>query len=142
MKKQLLAGLLSVSVALFGVSATPAMADRNDDLAKVILGIAAVAIIGSAIQNNRGGAQPAPVPNPHTIPARARVLPSACLQDVRTRDGSTVILGVECLSRSYRYAHLLPESCEVDLRTRRREWVTGFDPRCLRREGFRLDYDY
>jgi len=147
MKKQMLAGLMSASLVLGGVTATPARADSND-LAKALFGIAAIAIIGTAIQNNRVTTrvtpQPAPqrpAPRPGHIPARARVLPSSCLIDYQTRRGQGLMLGSDCLSRNYRYAQLLPQQCEVDVRQRRRT-ISGFDPSCLRYEGFRLDYNY
>jgi hypothetical protein len=147
MKKQMLAGLMSASLVLGGVTATPVRADNND-LAKALFGIAAIAIIGTAIHNNRATTRvtppPAPTPpapRPGHIPARARILPSSCLVDYDTGWGQGLLLGSECLSRNYRYAHLLPQQCEVDVRLRRRAF-SGFDPSCLRYEGFRLDYNY
>lgn len=139
MKKQMLAGLVTASLALGGVPATPAQAG-NDDLAKALFGIAAIAIIGTAIHNNRVNAQPAPQVHNHPaqIPARARALPASCLMEVETRRRTVNLMSSNCLSRNYRYAYLLPDHCEVEVRTRRHTQY-GFDPRCLHEAGFRLD---
>lgn len=52
MKRTILASLLAGVVALGGVTATASQARADHDIAKVIIGASALAIIGSAIANS------------------------------------------------------------------------------------------
>ena len=52
MTKSILAGLLSVSLAISPLAATPAQAD-NQDLNNILIGIVALTVIGSAIENSQ-----------------------------------------------------------------------------------------
>ncbi|WP_368185934.1 hypothetical protein [Aestuariibius sp. HNIBRBA575] len=52
MKKTLIAGVSALSIALSGITATPAMATTDEErIGQILFGLAAIAVIGSAIQN-------------------------------------------------------------------------------------------
>ena len=63
MRKQLIVTTLAASLALTGIASTPANANGND-LAKILAGVATVAIIGKVIndRNNRKAARAAAAP--------------------------------------------------------------------------------
>lgn len=155
MFKKLIAGATTAALLL----ATPAQAnglDRND-VGALVLGLAAVAALGAAA-NNRDNDSAAsssirvqthrPAPRTHnyghdnrwrSLSQQSRgVIPASCLHTVRTRFGHQRIFGRHCLERNYAFVRSLPGQCAVRLYTNdgpRR----GFDPHCLRDQGYRSD---
>ncbi len=154
MFKSLIAGITALSLTL--ATAVPAQANGFDreDVGKLIIGIAAIAALNAAIQNNkrhdRATTQTAPAQ--HGVnrndswadlnrprqrnQARNRDLPRQCLRSVETRFGTQRLFGQRCLERNYARVNRLPERRAVRIFTddgpRR-----GFDPLCLRDQGFR-----
>jgi hypothetical protein len=138
MTRSLIAAIAALSLALGGVTATPARAD-NSELGRVLAGIALIAIIGAAInEGNRPQAEPAPQPPYGYPPMRYRALPTACIESFDTRYGEERLFMRRCLERNYRYAAWLPQECLTSVRTRH-GYREGYEPRCLRRAGFRWD---
>jgi hypothetical protein len=131
MKKTMTASLLALSIAFTSVSATPVEA-RSKDVAKVIAGIALLAIIGAAVNDNRRH-RATPVPAP--TPSRWR-LPNRCLKDYETERGWQRGFGSACL-RKHAPRVTLPRQCKVTL------WTTEgrrnvYAPGCLSDRGYRF----
>ena len=157
MMKSLVAGVTALSLTFATVSPAQAEGFDREDVGKLLLGLAAVAVIGAAIENNqRQGTQPdvtrthtprsgswADLNRPQHRPdnrrdERARILPADCLQTVETRFGPLRLFGQRCLERNYRYTADLPERCEVRVYSDRGP-RDGFDPLCLREQGYRTN---
>lgn len=147
MHKKFIAAISAASLAIsLFAGAAPARAD-SDDFAKALAGIAAIAIIGKAI-NDRNDRKKAHVSrNSHTHGVAPRPtpkrfsrydLPAQCLFDFDLgRHGSMRMFGKRCLERNYRFSHNLPNVCE------QRIWTDqgmrrGYSPRCLRESGYRM----
>jgi hypothetical protein len=157
MFKPLIAGITALSLTLATTAPLHAQSIDRENVGKLLIGLAAVAVIGAAIEENRDRSRSTPVHDNrqtgginrnnswsdlnrnhrHNNDAR-RVLPGGCLRTVETRFGNQRMFGQRCLERNYRHASRLPERCAVRLYTNdgpRR----GFDPLCLREQGFRSD---
>lgn len=128
------------ALALMTAAAIPARADtRSDDLAKALAAIAAVAIIGSALNDNNDR-RPTAVHQPRyrEVPQRAHratVLPARCAVEVRGRRHSSVAYPERCLRRAG-IDQRLPRQCEVVIQGRGRD-RTAYDQNCLLNSGFR-----
>lgn len=162
MFKQLIAGVTAVSLTL----ASPAQAGNldRDDVGKLLFGIAAIAALNSIIENNeRRSTARAAAPKQQSTQvhdrswerrhaptdhgqrwsnlsgrSNARIVPFACLRRVETRFGNPRIFTKRCLDRNYRHAANLPRRCAVRLYSNNGP-VSGFDPACLRQQGYRSD---
>lgn len=157
MFKPLIAGIAALSLTLATAMPTYAQGMNREDVGKLLIGLAAVAVIGAAIEENRDRPRSTPVHDTnqwsginrnndwsglnrqhrHSRDAR-RALPHACLRTVETRFGTQRMFGRRCLERNYRHASRLPERCSVRLYTSDGP-RNGFDPLCLREQGFRSD---
>jgi hypothetical protein len=153
MHRKFIAAVAAAALAITGLSAVPARADVNDT-AKIIAGIAALALIAKAIEdsNDRKAArqqrythrpvqqhyyQPGlkPRPLPHQV-ARPG-LPDHCLFTAQTAQGPAHVFGARCLQRNYVQANTLPEACAQQAWTDRgQRWV--YNAACLRNQGYRL----
>lgn len=159
MFKSLIAGVTALSLTL--ATATPTYANGIDrqDASKLLIGIIAIAALGAALDNNRRSERETPTPVQRGINrnndwadlnrrhnnnsnnynnSRRRALPHECLRAVETRFGTQRMFGQRCLERNYRHVNRLPERCAVRVYTAdgpRR----GFDPLCLREQGYRSD---
>lgn len=154
MLKSLIAGITALSLA----TATPATAQGLDreDVGKLLIGLAAVAVIGAAIEENRSNTQTSPAHHSNNWNGinrnnnwsginpnggnhvRRSVLPHDCLRRVETRFGTQRMFGKRCLERNYRHVSNLPRRCEVRVFTSNGP-RDGFDPQCLRQQGYRSD---
>ena len=136
MIRNLLTPVLAIALSISTFSAVPARAD-NRDLAKIIAGIAAIAIISNALDNGNVNLTYNP---PFNHPAHPRWdLPERCLKTIDTRrDGEVRMFTKRCLRRNYQWFESLPERCEFTV-GRHNNRTTGYRPRCLRREGYRFD---
>jgi len=130
MKKYLTGGVLVAAMTLSGMTATPALAD-NDDRNRILLGLAALAVIGVAVSrhNEREAERDA------REAAARRVLPRYCLQPFDTRQGQVAIFEEHCLNADYAHVARLPAECAVTIRSRG-YYIDGFDPRCLHDAGY------
>lgn len=159
MHRKFIALIVSTAIAVTGLSLTAAPA-RADDTARILAGIAAVALIGAAIQNsNRTRIQvvtrPDPVmnpwpyrhwqPTPPTRPAPRPLpprftrydLPQICLKPVQGYRHEQYLVGSNCLQRYWGPTASLPQECRVTLWTGR-DSRTMFRPGCLQGHGYRL----
>ena len=157
MFKPLIAGITALSLTFATTAPLQAQSINREDVGKLLIGLAAVAVIGAAIEENRDRTRSTPVHDNHRSSEITRnnswsdlgrpqqtnrdarlVLPSACLRNVDTRFGTQRMFGKRCLERNYRHASRLPERCAVRLYTNDGP-RSGFDPLCLRDQGFRSD---
>lgn len=138
MFKTLTAGITALSL----VVPHSASAAQNNDIGKFIVGLAAVAIIGAAIDAT--SRQPAPVvaePRPNERNQdrirgnRVEPLPSQCRVQIPGRHGVTEIYGQRCLTRNFSRADRLPEVCAVRVQGEHRD-RRGYAPDCLRQFGY------
>ena len=138
MLKTAFSGLLAATLAFTSLTPGPAHAADGEDLAKLLAGIAAIAIISRALNDNdndrpraghHGGGHSA------GIPQNRRVLPYRCFRRVDTRNGRMGVFGKRCLNNHYRYADRLPERCAVRVRIGDRP-RPAYRARCLRNAGF------
>lgn len=153
MHRKFIALIITVAVAVTGLTA-PARAD-TDDIAKVLAGIAALAIIGKAISDHNDDDrtvtrhvyqtppryQPVPpryvTPRP-VPPAVSRYnLPRHCLRSYAINRGTIRLVEAGCLNRNYRHARSLPYACQYQFSDRRGRH-TGYEPVCLRERGYRI----
>jgi len=140
MTKTFISGILAASLTLTSIGAAPAYADGRNDLRNILTGLAIIAIIGAAIdQNNGRGNGSATVNRPsyggNAIPRNQRRLPTRCFRQANTRNGPLNFFGRGCLQNNYRFTRLLPQRCEITVRTRNGN-RQGYLARCLRRAGY------
>jgi len=154
--KKVFTTLIAGSIAIAGMTATPARAE-SEDVAKVIAGIAALAIIAKALDDDHRGNvhRTRPYPDrdhydrkhherykPHPVrkhrPHHARkILPSKCVRRHETHRGRVVFLGRHCLKNNYRHFSRLPNACRVKTHTYK-GMRYGFQISCLRNRGYRM----
>ena len=159
MFKPLIAGITALSLTLSTAAPAQAQGVNSEDVGKLLVGLATIAVIGAAIENNRESRPNRSTPV-HDTPSWSginsnsgwsdlnrrhsdtrqarRILPHACLRTVDTRFGQHRIFGRRCLEHNYRHVNRLPDRCAVRLYTNdgpRR----GYDPLCLREQGYRSD---
>jgi hypothetical protein len=145
--RKFIAFVVCLSLAITGFSAVPARAD--EDVAKVLAGLAALAIIGKAIHDRRDDRReahvtrrpaytPPPAVQPRPLPPRvARFdLPGQCLREFRGYSGRK-LLGEKCLQKNYRHTARLPQNCKVTFWNGRKN-KTAYKSRCLMRQGYRI----
>ena len=146
MFKPLIAGVTALSLTLS--TAAPAQANglSQDDIGKILFGLAAIAAIGTIVDNNENRRSVEvtrnhrPTPTPRAQPQRQSrvdrsVLPRNCLRSFDTRFGTHRMFGARCLSNNYAFADNLPRSCAVRIITS--DGVRGgYDPSCLRGRGY------
>ncbi len=149
--RRLVGALAALAVALAGMTATamPARA-QGDDLLRLFLGAATIAIIGGAIAGATQPPPPAyptyppypprpvgpPVPPPpyhppRPVPPPAAWIPAHC----EIRVGGRSYFGDVCLARAG-FGGRLPPACARQVQTPR-GWRTAYDGACLRHYGWR-----
>ena len=137
MHRKFIALVLSAALAVTSLNAQPAHAG-SDDTAKWIAGLAALAIVGVALNERKKDrrkkrhASPVRHHNPYLLPARCRV--------TRNLQGNTIRgFGKGCLKRNNVNVQSLPRECAVRFRDRARDRrVTLFTGRCLRQHGYQV----
>lgn len=142
-----------LSAALALASIAPAQAGSTEEnIGKIITGIAIGAVVGAAIKSVQGGTTSGGTAPASTQGANAgrggsmgngwgAPLPGVCRLDLNTRWGTSTYYGARCMQDMYPQPQRLPEWCKMDLpwhighgRTRERE---GYDANCLSQAGFR-----
>lgn len=152
-----LSAIAAVSIILSTLHAPVAHADDRD-LARLLAGIAALAIIGKAIHDrnddrqvtrnddryrpiphrdqSRGPQVITPRPLPQSVARKS--LPRQCLRQVQTRNGNVRrAFGARCLDRNFRYSNQLPRQCARQVETQR-GWRWMYGARCLRNNGYQI----
>jgi len=146
--KLLAAAGLSLSLALSGVmvSVTPAQAD-NENLRRFIGGVAAIALLGAIIENQRDRRSYAPVAPRRVAPHVPRgavqqprhvphqlVAPSRCYNSFQGPHGVFRGFGAGCMQSSAYYSQL-PSACLQRVFTNR-GWRNVYDAQCLYNRGW------
>lgn len=119
--------LLAGAIAFAGMTAaTPARSDNTDDLIRFLFGVAAIAVIINAIDDNQ------------TPPYVGRwVLPDQCLETVRVNYRQMDVYNARCLRRAGYTG--LPNYCRVPVRTYAGN-RPSFLAQCLYEAGYRRQY--
>ena len=150
MHKKFIALIVATAVTITGISASQA---RAADAGDILGGLAAIAIIGAAINHynkddrrdhvthnyNHIYNQPKAKPR-HVRPLPKHVarynLPRRCLRHYDSFP-QRPLLAPKCLDRHYKHANSLPRQCKVGFwngnKVRR-----AYEPACLRQKGYRL----
>ena len=115
----------ALMIAGFGVTATPARSDTTEDLLRLFLGIAAVAVVVNAFDDRR-------TPR-HT---GQWTLPDDCRETVRIHGRHVETYNARCLERAgYRS---LPQQCRMAMRTDRGQ-RPSYLAQCLFDQGYRTE---
>jgi len=150
MHRKFIALILSTALVIAGFSAAPARA--NPDTGRLFAGFVALALIGAAIQSSRRDRHtvstspylpPSPVlsapipakPTPHKIVRRN--LPNQCLRTHSVNGRQRNLFGGRCLKNNYAFNGTLPYACRLGFWDGRRNRI-GYEPRCLRENGYRF----
>ncbi|WP_264211681.1 hypothetical protein [Leisingera thetidis] len=158
--RKFIALVVAASIAITGFAAAPARAD--EDVAKILGGLALLGIIGAAIKHSRDDDRVVtrhytPPPQSHSygghkhqghnrhgghvkpLPPSVRRynLPSHCLKYFPSYSRNHALVGKGCLERNYGYSKSLPQSCRVTFWNGKRH-RTGYKPGCLNSHGYRL----
>ncbi len=166
MSRTFIAAVLAISTTIATVSAVPARAASEEDIAKLLAGAATVFIIGKAIQNSRDSSRKdgkknevrhhVPDHRPHVstpqiytqdrhIPKvvprdvkkpRTAVLPTECVRRIEGGHVNRVVMG-RCLERNSISTTSLPKACRMTVQTRRGE-ARAYALPCLRHRGYTL----
>lgn len=132
LKKSTSAAALSLSIALGAISlpATPAAANDLEDVAGVLAGIAALYVIGRAIEqnNDRSRSSTTQTSRPQQ---NNRIAPAQCFRDFGNVRGYMM----RCMQNNVARPNLLPAHCLVGVQTNRgpRNVYRG---RCLAQNGW------
>lgn len=150
MHKKFIALIVGVAMAVTGVSASQA---RAADAGDILGGLAAIAIIGAAVNHynkekrkdrERATRQYTHVdPKPRNVkPLPKRVarydLPQRCLRTFNAY-GQRPLLGTGCLNKHYKHANSLPQECKVGFWNGKKV-KRAYEPACLRQQGYRVVY--
>jgi len=139
MHRKFIALILATAMAVTGISALPARADPDTN--RLIAGIAALALIGVAIQKSRkrdvAVANPIPRPRPQHTRVSRFDLPGQCLRNRSVNGRPRSLFGPGCLRKNYAFNEALPDICRFTYWTENRKRA-GYDPRCLRERGYRF----
>ena len=150
----------AAAVVVTGLLApAPARAEPGD-AAKVLFGVAALAMIAKALDNNHSQPQvvtryptkPAYVtpryqpvaPRYQPAPPRQPVyqaskfdLPGSCLRNFQVNGRTVQLFGNGCMTQTYRFASSLPYACQYGFTNDRGRNHIGYEPLCLREHGYR-----
>ncbi|WP_150281867.1 hypothetical protein [Salipiger aestuarii] len=151
MSSRFISTVLAVSMAITAIvplTATPAPADtarteRRDDTARLLMGAAALAFVGTAIARHKDRDRhedsrkkdPPRTVDPRRHAKNVGALPARCLEDLR-RAGQA--FDAACLAKRGVHPRALPQRCEITLRTRFGS-SRAYDAACLSRSGYRAD---
>ncbi|MBO9443526.1 hypothetical protein J7363_15600 [Phaeobacter italicus] len=134
--------VVAAAVTITGFTAAPARAD--EDVAKVLAGLAVLGIIGAIVNkaddnDNHHVSRPHHPHRPKPLPPRiARYdLPAQCVKYFPRYSQSRTLIGRGCLRKNYRYEHDLPSACRVTFWNGQRN-RTGYRPECLTNRGYRI----
>jgi hypothetical protein len=139
MHRKFIALILATALAITGLSAVPARADG--DTARLLAGLAALALIGVAIQkkNKRRVVSRNQTVQPLPLPSRVTRfdLPQRCLRSRSVNGRQRTLFGARCLQKNYIQNRSLPNACRLGYWSGDRNRA-GYDPQCLRERGYRF----
>ncbi|WP_170341268.1 hypothetical protein [Ruegeria arenilitoris] len=153
MHRKFIALVVATAIAITGVSASQAKAADAHD---ILGGLAAIAIIGAAVNHynkekrkervtrqNNYVHQPQNVRPDHIRPLPRRVarydLPQRCLKTYNGYSKKRPLLGPNCLEKHYKHANSLPQQCKVGFWDGKKV-KRAYEPACLRQKGYRVVY--
>lgn len=140
MTRQFIAALLSLSLGLTAMTTAPARAD--EDVAKILAGLAVIGILSQVLKNDddrgrvvtRGYNEKYNGSKSRKKRQKAKVAPRRCLQEQWTHRGNRDVYGARCMKR---HAQAKPPS-NCLRRVETRNGVRKFyAPNCLRKNGWR-----
>lgn len=152
MHRTFMALIVAAALVITGLTAAPARAD-NEDVAKIIAGAAALAILGAAISDRRKDlALTRHRYHGHDRFAYRRHLPNTCHVRLRTANGLLRGFGRRCLRHNYPGFRSLPRACAFRTYSGQRHHghIRGdhhghgqrgrvvYDGRCLYRHGYAM----
>jgi hypothetical protein len=119
----------TIALAGLATSAAPARSQTSDELIRLLLGAAAVAVVVRAIDTSSSRSRGARLPH--------GVLPAACMETVRMNRRHVDVYHTGCLG--WYAIDRLPRRCEVQIRTDRgrRSYHVA---QCLHESGWRPQY--
>jgi len=128
--RRLTAFLTAGALVLAGLSvtATPARSDTTEDLLRLFLGIAAVAVVIHAFDDRR---------TPRHV--GRWILPDDCRETVRVRGRHVDTYNARCLERAG--YHSLPQQCRLAMRTDRGQ-RPSYLAQCLYDQGYSAEHRY
>ncbi|EEX09381.1 conserved hypothetical protein [Ruegeria lacuscaerulensis ITI-1157] len=152
MHRKFIALIVASAIAVTGVSASQA---RAADAHDILGGLAAIAIIGAAVNHYNkekrrdrvarqyNQVQQAPKPRHDVRPLPPRVarydLPQRCLRTYEHYSKKRPLLRSKCLKRHYEFANSLPLQCEIGFWDGKKV-KRAYEPACLRQKGYRVVY--
>ena len=144
-----IAAILAAALAITGMTSVPARAG-DDDIAKWIAGVAALAIIGAAIADknkkddrvvtrNQGYGYNQGHGHGHGKHQNKQrfFLPGQCMANAQTRSGHVRGYDRQCLLKNYAHFNSLPHDCAVRAWGEHRGRVL-YHGRCLQQYGYRV----
>ncbi len=151
MHKKFIALIVASAIAVAGVSASQA---RAADAHDILGGLAAIAIIGAAVNHyhkdknrDRVSRQQKQVYVPpkakhrdlRPLPRKvARYdLPQRCLRTYKGYSRTRPLLGTSCLNKHYKHSNSLPPQCKVGFWNGTKV-SRAYEPACLRQKGYRV----
>ena len=145
--RTLITPIVMAAVAITGISTAPARAG-DDDLAKLLIGLGAIAIIANSVDNKKKTAtvryssrndRVVTIPDDRRYKKKTKIryaLPAECLRTYSARKGDRRLYSGRCLSRlPYKLAKL-PEACAYTVMGRKGVRGKAYGPRCLSKHGF------
>lgn len=166
MHRKFIALIVATAVAVTGISTTQA---RAADTGDILGGLAAIAIIGAAVNHynkekrkdrvsrHQNHAYVPPKPHrphkphvyqphghkPHVRPLPSHVarydLPHKCLRTFDAYSPRHQLLAPKCLKKHYKHANSLPHQCKVGFWNGKKV-KRAYEPACLRQQGYRVVY--
>ncbi len=140
--------VLSASLALSPIAATPAKAGNDDAAAFAAASFFALLTAGIIASANQHGDRRVVITPPNTRPSRGdrerprvnrrKVLPARCELVVHRGPDRGTYYRRACLKRNFDYWQSLPKRCEERVWVPRRDRnVNAYDAQCLSRFGYR-----
>ncbi|MGV6804368.1 MAG: hypothetical protein ACWA49_09185 [Ruegeria sp.] len=153
MHRKFIAFVVATAVAITGISASQA---RAADAHDILGGLAAIAIIGAAVNHfnkqqrqdrvtrQYNFLQPPKQTYPrHVRPLPKRVarydLPQRCLKTYKSFSNKRPLLAPKCLDKYYKHTNSLPHQCKVGFWNGKKV-NRAYEPACLRQKGYRVVY--
>lgn len=146
MLRQALALVAATALSAAALVPSPARAASNEDIAKILAGLAALAIVGKALSDrDRDDDDKPPVIAPHRPKPKdhyrprhdAKTVPVRCLRTYETRQGVRRVVMRKCVERAVAEPWKLPRQCLVRVQTRQGT-AQAYAGRCMRQNGYRL----
>lgn len=144
MSRKFIGLVTAFSIAVTGLTAAPARAASDEDIAGILAGLVILGAVAAAVNSKKRTREvTVEQPKPHRQTPRhnrrnARLLPAECLRIAWVDDTRMRYFAKRCLQRNYRHADSLPRYCRTRVETSRGRIAKGYNARCLRREGYRI----